>query len=268
MNLEKLSINTATFKNLSLRHVVDLCVKNNIKAIGPWRDKIHEVGLKEASRIINASGLQVSGLCRGGFFVADNNHNWDDNKIAIEEAAELNAGCLVIVSGGMLANNKNLSQTHNYIADGLAKMTELGNEMGVPIALEPLHPMYAADRCSINSLKHAIDICEQIGEGIGVAIDAYHVWWDPDVDAQIKRAGELGKIYGYHVCDWLAPTTDMLLDRGLMGDGVIDLKSMTQKIESTGHNGFTEVEIFSKKLWQLPPDEMMEKVIERFKNEV
>lgn len=268
MNLNKLSINTATFKHLSLKQVVELCVTKNIRAIGPWRDKIHEVGLLKASSIIKEAGLHVSGLCRGGFFVADDKHNWDDNKRAIEEAAELNADCLVIVSGGMLANNKNLNDTHRYIVDGLAKMSEYGKKMGVPIALEPLHPMYAADRCSINSLKHALDICESIGENIGVAIDAYHVWWDPDVAIQIKRAGELGKIYGYHVCDWLSPTSDMLLDRGMMGDGVIDIKTMTHQIESASYNGFTEVEIFSSKLWQMAPNDLMKMLIERFETAV
>jgi len=264
MQIEKLSLNTATLKPCTLQQVVDLCVANDIPAIGPWRDKVQEVGVEHAAKMIHSAGLKVSGLCRGGFFVADNNHNWDDNKKAIDEAAVLKADCLVIVAGGMIAGNKNLADTHKYIQEGLEKMTEYGKQVGVPIALEPLHPMYAADRCSINTLGHALDICEAIGEGIGVAIDAYHVWWDPDLDNQIKRAGEQNRILGYHVCDWRVPTTDMLLDRGMMGDGAIDLKTLSQKVTSAGYEGFVEVEIFSERLWKEAPETVVKRTMEQF----
>ncbi|MBI1183139.1 TIM barrel protein [bacterium] len=268
MDINKLSINTATFKHLNLKEVADLCSKNNITAIGPWRDKVEEIGLKEAVKIIKDAGLKVSGLCRGGFFSADSHHNMDDNQRAIEQAAELGADCLVIVSGGMLPNNKRLSDSHQYIQEGLALMVEYAKSLQVPIALEPLHPMYAADRCAVNSLEQALQICNEIGEGIGLAIDSYHVWWDPQLFKLIKKAGEDDKILAYHVCDWLTPTSDMLLDRGLMGEGVIDLEAISNEISNAGYNKYVEVEIFSNRLWQLPPQLLMQKVIDAFEKEV
>lgn len=269
MDISRLSLNTATVKSqCSLEQAINLCQEYGIPAIGPWRDKLHECGVEEAAKLIREAGLKVSGLCRGGFFVADDQHNWEDNKKAIDEAAALEADCLVIVSGGMLAHSKKLSDTHEYITEGLAKMVDYGKQQGVPIALEPLHPMYAADRCSINTLGHSLDICERIGEGIGVAVDAYHLWWDPQLETQMKRAGDINAIMGYHVCDWLSPTNDMLLDRGMMGDGIVDLKGLSAQVEAAGYTGFVEVEIFSKHWWSKSAEEVLKTTIQTFKNYV
>lgn len=269
MDISRLSLNTATVKSqCSLEQAIDLCKEFGIPAIGPWRDKVEAFGVEKAARLIREAGLKVSGLCRGGFFALDQAYNWEDNKKAIDEAATLGAECLVIVSGGMIQGSKNLSDTHRYITDGLAKMVDYGKQQGVSIALEPLHPMYAADRCAINTLGHSLDICEEIGEGIGVAIDAYHVWWDPQLPAQIKRAGALGAIKGYHVCDWLAPTKDMLLDRGMMGDGIIDLKDLSTQIDAAGYKGFVEVEIFSTNWWAQSAEEVLRATIASFEQHV
>lgn len=264
--MQALSLNTATVKQqCTLEEAIKLCVKHGIPGIGPWRDKLDECGVQNAATLIKEAGLQVSGLCRGGFFTLDDELNMDDNKKAVDDALAIGADCLVIVSGGLTKNSKNLKTAHEQITEGLQKITEYGLKQGMPIALEPLHPMYAPDRCAINTLGHALDICDQVGEGIGVAIDAYHVWWDPDLDAQIKRAGLGNRILGYHVCDWLVPTQDLLLDRGMMGDGIIDLSGLTQKVKDAGYRGMIEVEIFSKTWWAKSSDEVAETMVRRFK---
>ena len=261
----ELSLNTATVKRqCSLEQAISLCVNHGIPAIGPWRDKLDQCGLNMARTLIDESGLKVSGLCRGGFFTLDNTYNFDDNKKAVDDALAIGAECLVIVSGGLKKGSKNIDEAHKYITEGLHKITAYGKAQGMPIALEPLHPMYAPDRCAINTLGHALDICDEIGEGIGVAIDAYHVWWDPDLDTQIKRAGQNKRILGYHVCDWLVPTTDLLLDRGMMGDGAIDLTGLTQKVLDAGYDGFVEVEIFSNHWWSKSADDVASTAIDRF----
>jgi len=265
MDISRLSLNTATIKSqCNLEQAIDLCKEYGIPAIGPWRDKLEECGIEKAAKRIQEAGLRVSGLCRGGFFALDHQYNWDDNKRAIDEALAIHADCLVIVSGGMIAGSKKLADTHKYITEGLAKMVDYAKPQGMPIALEPLHPMYAADRCSINTLGHSLDICEEIGDGIGVAIDAYHVWWDPQLAQQLKRAGELKAILGYHVCDWLSPTKDMLVDRGMMGDGIIDLKDLSNKVSEAGYEGFVEVEIFSTDWWAQDAKKVIENTVDRF----
>lgn len=263
--MQKLSLNTATVKQqCTLEQAIELCVKHDIPGIGPWRDKLDECGVEKAAALIKEAGLKVSGLCRGGFFTLDEYYNLDDNKKAVDDALAIGADCLVIVSGGLKEGSKDIDAAHQHIVEGLHRVTEYGKAQGMPIALEPLHPMYAPDRCAINTLGHALDICEQVGEGIGVAIDAYHVWWDPDLDRQIERAGAQDRILGYHVCDWLVPTKDLLLDRGMMGDGIIDLKAMTQKVLNAGYGGLIEVEIFSNHWWAQNADEVAIRTKERF----
>jgi sugar phosphate isomerase/epimerase len=267
-----LSINLATLRNgWSFGEMVDGCLRAGITAISPWRDQVASVGLTEAARIVEANGLRVTGLCRGGMFPAETAAGRqaaiDDNLRAIEEAAALGADCLVLVVGGLPGSSKDIAGARQMVTDGIAAMLPAARAAGVPLAIEPLHPMYAADRACVNSIDQALDIAELLGEGVGVAIDVYHVWWDPKLADAIARAGRMGRIYAHHICDWLVPTRDMLLDRGMMGDGVIDLSGIRRMIEAAGYHGPQEVEIFSKDNWWLRPgDETLQTCVERFES--
>jgi len=251
----KLSLNTATIrKQWTLAQAIDGCARHGIEGISPWRDQVAQMGLAAAKKSIREKNLVVTGLCRGGFFTAK---DWrDDNRRAIEEAHELGAQCLVLVVGGLPARSKDLAGARNQVRDGIAAILPEARKAGVPLAIEPLHPMQAAERACINTLEQALDICEALGEGIGVAVDVYHVWWDPKLRSQIQRAGK--RILGFHICDWLVPTKDLLNDRGMMGDGVVDLGLIRSWIEKSGYAGFQEVEIFSDHWWSRDPDEVLE----------
>ena len=251
-----LSLNTATVrKQWNLSQIIDGCARHGIRGISPWRDQVAQMGLSEARRSIKEKDLVVTGLCRGGFFTAK---DWrDDNLRAIDEAYELDAQCLVLVVGGLPAGSKDLRGARNLVRDGIAAILPEAIKAGVPLAIEPLHPMQAAERACINTLEQALDLCDFFQDGIGVAVDVYHVWWDPKLEQQIKRAGK-ERILAYHICDWLVPTRDLLNDRGMMGDGVIDLYRIRSWITSAGYTGFQEVEIFSDTWWQRDPDEVLE----------
>ncbi|HET7297181.1 MAG TPA: sugar phosphate isomerase/epimerase family protein [Burkholderiales bacterium] len=257
----ELSLNTATVrKQWNLAQIIDGCARHQIRGISPWRDQVAQMGLAEAKKSIREEGLVVTGLCRGGFFTAK---DWrDDNRRAIEEAYELGAQCLVLVVGGLLPGSKDLLLSRERIKDGIAVILPEAKKAGVALAIEPLHPMQAAERACINTLEQALDICDALGEGIGVAVDVYHVWWDPKLQSQIMRAGE--RILAHHICDWLVPTRDLLNDRGMMGDGVIDLPLIRSWVEAAGYSGFQEVEIFSELYWwKRDPDEVLRTCKER-----
>ena len=251
-----LSLNTATVKTQwTLAQAIEGCARHGIRGISPWRDKLAQMGLKEAARSIKAHGLTVTGLCRGGFFTAEN--FLDDNLRAIEEAHTLGAQCLVLVVGGLIAGSKDLYASRSRVMDGIAEILPAARKAGVPLAIEPLHPMQAAERACINTLEQALDVCDALGNGVGVAVDVYHVWWDPKLEQQIARAGRQ-RILAYHICDWLVPTRDLLNDRGMMGDGVIDLPRIRSWVEAAGYAGFHEVEIFSElNWWNRDPDEVL-----------
>jgi len=265
MTIDKLSINLATVREQwDLREAVEACVRHGIKAVDPWRDQVTKLGLAESVRVIKGADVHVSGYCRGGMFTSPG--AIDDNRRAIDEAAALGAECLVLVCGGLAPSSRDLGEARKRIADGLAAVLPHARANHVPLAIEPLHPMYAGDRSCVNTLAQALDLAEALGEGTGVAIDTYHVWWDSALEAQIARAGRLSKIFAYHICDWLVPTRDLLLDRGMMGDGVIDFPRIRRWIEAAGYRGFTEVEIFSKfDWWMRPGDEVLRTCIERYK---
>jgi sugar phosphate isomerase/epimerase len=185
----------------------------------------------------------------------------DDNLRAIEDAAVLGARCLVLVAGGLPAGSKDLKGAREMVRDGIGEVLEHARSAGVPLAIEPLHPMYCADRACVNTLAHALDLCDQLDSGkggaLGVAVDVYHVWWDPDLEQGIERAGDK-RLLAFHLCDWLVPTTDFLLDRGMMGDGVIDLPLIRSWMETAGYRGFHEVEIFSaRNWWKREPDDVL-----------
>jgi sugar phosphate isomerase/epimerase len=263
-------MNLATLRNGSdFGEMVDDCLRHGVTAISPWRDQIEAVGLAEAARIVQSNGLRVTGLCRGGMFPAIDSEGRqeaiEDNLRAIDEAATLGADCLVLVCGGLPEGSKDLAGARQMVADGIWAMLPYAKASGVPLALEPLHPMYAADRACVNTIDQALDICQALGDGVGVAIDVYHTWWDPNLATAIARAGTMGRIFAHHICDWLVPTTDLLLDRGMMGDGVIDLKGIRAMIEAAGYDGPQEVEIFSRDNWWLREgDEVVATCVERF----
>ena len=269
-SINNLSINLATVRpQYNMSHAVDACLAKGITAIAPWRDQIQAIGLTEAAKIVRSNRLRVTGLCRGGMFPAADKHGLaaaiDDNKRAIDEAAALQADCLVMVVGGLAKNSRDIGSAREMVADGLATILPHARANRMPLAIEPLHPMYAADRACINTLEQALDLCDLLGEGIGVAIDAYHVWWDPKLHEQIARAGADKRILAHHICDWLVPTRDLLLDRGMMGDGVIDLRSIRASIEKAGYDGPQEVEIFSAEdWWKRSGEEVIATCIERY----
>jgi len=266
-----LAINSATVKAWSLQELADGCARAGVTAIAPWRDIVQAVGNAQAGKIIRDAGLVATGLCRGGMFPAADEAGRraaiDDNKRAVDEAAAIGAPCLVLIAGGLPKGSRDLTGAHAQVRDGLAALLPHAKQADVALAVEPLHPMYAADRACINTLAHANDLCDQLGPDLGIALDAYHVWWDPNLAREIKRAGK--RIISYHVCDWLVPTTDFLLDRGMMGDGIIDLRGLRTMVEATGYDGHVDVEIFSaNNWWKRDPNEVLRVCLERFRSVV
>ena len=229
----RLSLNTATVNQWSLKECIEGCVRHGIPALDPWRNKLQELGVDTAAKMIKDNGLKVSALCRGGMFTVSDEKGrqaaLDDNRRALDEALAIGAQCIVLVVGGLPEGSNDLNDAHAQVRDGIGAFLEYAREGNMPLAIEPLHPMFAADRACVNTLSHANDLCDELGDGLGVAVDAYHVWWDPELATQIARAKV--RILGFHVCDWLVPTTDLLLDRGMMGDGIIDLPAMRKMVE-------------------------------------
>ena len=263
----RVSLNTATVREQwTLAECIEGCARHGFGGICPWRDKLHEMGTTAAARAIRDAGLRVSGLCRGGWYTASgalDQQVIDDNHRAVDEAAELGADCLVMVVGGLPGGSRDLARARALVEEGLDGTLDYARKAGVKVAIEPLHPMYAADRACVSTLGQALDICDRLGDGIGAAIDVYHVWWDPEIEAQIARAGK-ERILAYHVCDWLVPTRDLLTDRGMMGDGVVDLRRFRGLVEAEGYDGLVEVEIFSDRdWWRRDPDEVLSTVLER-----
>jgi len=208
-----------------------------------------ECGVNDAARILADHGMAVSGLIRAGMFTSGD-AALDDNRRAVDEAAAINARCLVLVAGGLAPQSRDLDAARDIVRDGIEKLLPYARAAGIALAIEPLHPMYAADRACINTMAQANDLCDALGSGLGIAIDVYHTWWDPDLAAEIARAGKNpGRILAFHICDWLVPTSDLLLDRGMMGDGVIDLRRIRAWVEEAGYTGPCEVEIFSAANW-------------------
>ena len=266
-NAGQMSLNTATVREQwTLTEAIEGCERHGITGIAPWRDKLQECGVKEAAELIRDHDLRVSGLCRGGMFTLENRLSdaiMDDNRQAVDEAAAIGAECLVMVVGGLQPGSKDLTGARRQVEEGLFRCLEYARSAGVKIAIEPLHPMYAADRACVNTLSQALNLCELLGDGIGVAVDVYHVWWDPELETQLERAGR-ERLLAFHVCDWLIETSDLLLDRGMMGDGVINIHQIRSWMEQEGYCGLNEVEIFSAgNWWKRDPDEVLEICIER-----
>ena len=266
----QLSINLATVRQQwDMRQAAEACLRHGIAAIAPWRDQVAAIGLDEARRIVVGNDIRVTGLCRGGMFPAADRERRaaavTDNLRAIDEAAALRADCLVLVVGGLPEGSKDIAAARDMVAEGIAAILPHARACGMPLAIEPLHPMYAADRACVNTLGQALDICDTLGDGVGVAIDVYHVWWDPELLPQIARAGAGKRILAHHICDWRVPTRDLLLDRGMMGDGVINLQGIRRAMEAAGYHGPQEVEIFSSAdWWQRPGDEVLASCLSRY----
>jgi sugar phosphate isomerase/epimerase len=277
-----LSLNTATVRRQGdLAQIIDTCARHGIRAIDPWRDQVATIGLDRAARAVRDAGIKLSGYCRGGMFTSDAAHRIevrDDNRRAVDEAKALGAPCIVLVAGGLpqysrpgSTASKDIAAARTQVEDAIAEMMDYARTAQMPLAIEPLHPVYAADRACVNTTRQALDICDRLDPertgALGVALDVYHIWWDPELLSQITRAGK-DRLLAFHVCDWLVPTKDILNDRGMMGDGVIDIKSLRGAVEAEGFGGYSEVEIFSNDWWGRPMDEVLQTCIARHRSVV
>lgn len=260
-DLSRLSLNQITVNRWSLPQALDGCARHGLGWIGLWRDKVAECGLRRGAALVRDSGLRASSLCRGGFFpaptAAERRARLEDNRRAVDEAAALGTDLLVLVCGP--ATDRDLEAARISVREGIAELAPYAAEAGVKLGIEPLHPMFAGDRSVVVTLAQANSIAESFpADRVGVVIDLFHVWWDPDVRDQIRRAG--ARVFGLHVSDWLVPLPDVLLGRGMMGDGVIQLRELRGAVETAGYRGPIEVEIFNRTIWETPGDEVLEDI--------
>lgn len=284
-DISRLSLNTATTKAWTLAEAVDGTVRAGLGAIGLWRDRVAEAGLAEAASRVADAGLRVSSLCRGGFLTAVDDAGraaaLEDNRAAVVEAATLGTSELIMVVGGLPAagapasppvpgGDRDLVAARGRVADRIADLVPFAQEHGVRLVLEPLHPMFAADRAVISTLGQALDLAEPFpADAVGVVVDTYHVWWDPDLEAQIMRAGAQGRLASYQVCDFNLPlAADALLSRGYMGDGYVDFATISRWVTAAGYTGDVEVEIFNQAIWDTPGDEVLATITERYTRHV
>jgi sugar phosphate isomerase/epimerase len=263
-SLERLSLNQATIPSWSVAQAAEGCARAGVGWLGLWRHRVAEVGLEASARALGDAGVRASSLCRGGWFLAAEAggpaDRRSDNRRAVEEAAALGAPVLVLVCGP--APDRDLVGARARIGEAVAELSEHAQACGVRLGVEPLHPMYCGDRSVIVTLAQAASLARTAGHEAGVVVDTYHVWWDPDLAAQIAAAGDL--ILGYHLADWLVPTPDMLNGRGLPGDGLIDFGHINRLVAAAGYRGPVEVEIFNPKVWAMPGHETLRRVVERY----
>jgi sugar phosphate isomerase/epimerase len=270
-SLDRLCIHTITTKPWAIETAAAKFSAAGVKGITVWRDTLAGRDIAATGRMLRDSGLSVVSLCRGGFFPAATAEGrtkaLDDNRRAIAEAHALGAPLIVLVCGAV--PGQPLAESRRQIADGIAALLPDCQAAGVKLAIEPLHPMYAADRSAVNTLGQANDMVEQLRSPlVGVAADVYHLWWDPALEAEIARCGRLGALFAFHVCDWRSPTVDLLNDRGLMGEGCIPLRQIRGWVEAAGFRGFNEVEVFSTRLWATDQDEYLAKIVAAYRNHV
>ena len=270
-DLSRLCVHTITTKPWAIETAAKKFSAAGVKGITVWRDAMDGRKPAEVGQMLRNEGLSVVSLCRGGFFPADTaagrTKALDDNRRAIEEAHALGAPHVVLVCGAV--PRQPLTESRAQIRDGIAALLPDCEASGVKLAVEPLHPMYADSRSAINTLGQANDLCEQLASPhVGVAVDVYHLWWDPDLEAEIARCGRLGKLFAFHVCDWKTPTTDLLLDRGLMGEGCIPLRQIRAWVEATGYQTWNEVEIFSNLYWAGDQDQFLDKIVQAYRDHV
>ena len=267
-DLSKLCIHTITTKPWNIEESARNFSKAGVKGITVWRDALDGRNIKQTGQLLREHDLTIVSLCRGGFFAHKELNKRkaaiDDNKRAIEEAFELGTSMIVLVCGADPAQS--LEESRKQIYDGIAAILPEAAAAGVKLTIEPLHPMYADTRSAINTLSQANEMAEALhSEWVGVAVDVYHLWWDPSLVTEIKRCGENRNLAAFHICDWKNPTTDLLLDRGLMGEGCIPVKKIRSWIEVAGFNSFNEVEIFSNTYWNMDQSEFLNKIIKAYK---
>jgi sugar phosphate isomerase/epimerase len=283
-DLSRCSLNTATVKHATLAEAVDAAARAGLGGVGLWRDRVQEVGTARAAKIVADAGLQVSSLCRGGFLSASDDAGiasaLDDNRRAIEEAAAVGTRELIFVVGGLPAaggpelppradarpGDRDLVATRSRVADRIAELAPFAAEHGVRLVLEPLHPMFAADRAVISTLEQALDLAAPFAPGVvGVVVDTYHVWWDPALHASIARAGAEGRLASYQVCDWSLPFAPVALNsRGHVGDGYVDFATITRWVAQAGYDGLVETEIFNERVWADTPQGTAATVADRY----
>lgn len=270
----RFSLNQETIRQWSLPELVAGCTAAAVGAVGLWRDPVQRFGVRETAKLVSGAGLRVSSLCRGGFFTAADPVGraaaLEDNRRAVEEAAELGADALVLVSGGLPEGDRDLAGARLRIVDILGELAPYATSHGVRLGIEPLHPMYAADRCVVSTLGQALDIAEWFpASQVGVVVDSYHLWWDERLPAEVMRAGEAGRIVSVQVADWVTPLPEgVLLGRGQLGDGSIDLRAFRELTDAAGYQGPVEVEIFNPGLWARDGEEVLGEVIDRYREHV
>lgn len=268
--LERFSINQMTVKQLSMPELVDGCVELGIGGVGLWREPVAVYGLDATAKLVRDAGLSVTTLCRGGFFTAidptERAAALADNRKAIDEAATLGTDTLVLVSGGLPAGSKDLHGARERIADALSELGPYAASNGVRLAIEPLHPMFASDRCVVSTLAQALDIAERFpADQVGVTVDTYHIWWDDTAPAAIARAGASGRIHTFQLADWITPLPQgVLTGRGQIGDGSIDMREWKSYVEAAGYTGPIEVELFNDELWAGDGRELLAQTAQRF----
>ena len=269
---DRLALNTATIKAVDLPTAVEATVRAGLGWIGLWRDRVAETGLDQSAMLVREAGLQVSSLCRGGFLTAADAAGrraaLADNRAAIDEAATLGTENLIMVVGGLAEGDRDLAAARERVAERLAELVPYALDHEVRLVLEPLHPMYAADRAVLSTLAQALDLAApHPAAAVAVVIDTFHVWWDPELTEQVARAGRAGRIASYQVCDFNLPIADdALLSRGMMGDGVIDFGPVSRSVAATGYDGPVEVEIFNAKIWASPADEVLTTMKDRWRD--
>ena len=270
-DLSRLCVHTITTKPWSIEEAASQFSSNGVKGITVWRDTLAGRDIKLTGEMLRNNGLSVVSLARGGFFPSSGKQkradSLDDNRRAIDEAYKLGTNLIVLVCGADPAQS--LEESRKQIFDGISAVLPEAKAAGVKLAIEPLHPMYADTRSAINTIAQANDMAEKLASPwVGVAVDVYHLWWDPALEAEIERCGRNDHLFAFHVCDWKSPTIDMLNDRGLMGEGCIPIRKIRSWVEKTGFNGFIEVEIFSDIYWKQDQKEFLKKIIESYKKYV
>jgi len=267
-DLSKLCIHTITTKPWSIEESAKNYAASGVKGITVWRDALIDRSIKKTGEMLRQHDLTVVSLCRGGFFPGRELNKriaaLDDNRRAIDEAFELGTKMIVLVCGA--DPSQSLEDSRKQIHDGIAAILPEAQSAGVKLAIEPLHPMYADTRSAINTLAQANDMTEALNSPfVGVAVDVYHLWWDPDLEKEIERCGKNNALLAFHICDWKSPTIDMLNDRGLMGEGCIPIRKIRSWVEATGFKGFNEVEIFSTGYWKMDQSQFLKNIIKSYK---
>ncbi|MGA9275653.1 sugar phosphate isomerase/epimerase family protein [Ilumatobacter sp.] len=267
-SLARLSLNQRTTAEWSLRESIDGALRAGLSSIGVWREPVADVGLETAAAWLRDSGLRVSSVCRGGFFT-DNDARVrkqaiDDNRAAIDETAALGAACLVLVPGGLPTGDRDLPAARRRVADALATLAPYAESRGVRLAIEPMNPIFAADRGVVSTLAQALQLAEPHEPGVvGVVVDTFHLWWEPGIEATLAEASD--RIASYQICDWITPLpADTLLSRGMMGDGHIDFAPFTRAVAAAGYTGDVEVEIFNADVWAAPGDDTIATMARRY----